>query len=398
MGMTVDIDIGGPRLDDLEDEDVVPVEDVEEVEAVEIVEDEPPRPQRAPPAAIKKPNPWVKRILVLVVVIVIILVGLWAFIYFGTRITDISVNLSEDPSNYPDSIKATALVGTSGSASVAGKGNLEVRYDEDLVYSSKININDDGTGDVDVPYNSFIEGNGNYYFQVIYEGKDSPPAIYEVDYIVESLNITTEVGIVNNNGQLNVTVFMQDKKGKNMGSVPKGAQITFDEISLIGDSPIVMDDGPEDVDESFLREVFSYDQSGNYTISVTVENTRVKSDSEYHEVTETRDIIYFNIIPRASAVYTYVGNPTLTSYTVEFDASSSFNDGTITLYKWDFNQDNDFDDADEQTTSPTVQKTFTRGLSPDVLLNVEGDVMIWDPFDQEYNIETGATEIHVNSP
>jgi hypothetical protein len=69
MGMTVDIDIGGTGLGKMEDDEVTPVEDVAEVEAVEVMGEEPLPPQKMPPSAVKKPNPWVKRIMVMAVVI-----------------------------------------------------------------------------------------------------------------------------------------------------------------------------------------------------------------------------------------------------------------------------------------------------------------------------------------
>jgi hypothetical protein len=391
MGMTVDIDIGGTRLDEnIEDEDVVPVEDVE---AVEVMDEEPLPPQRMPAAA-KKPNPWVKRILVLVVAIVIIVVGLWAFVYFGTRITDISVNLSEDRSNFPDTIKVTALVGTSGSASIAGKGTLEVRYDEDLVYSSKMNINDAGTGALDVPYDSFIEGNGNYYFQVEYQGKDSPPALYEIDYIVESLNITAEVGTVGSSGQLNLTVFMQDRNEKNMGSDPRDAEIVINEIkNLDNNDEIQTSSTPDEVDDSFIDFEYSYFTSGNYSITATVTNENTKSSSDYYEVTQTT-IWYLNFNPIARGIVTGT-QPSGITYSASFDASASWNDGDITMYVWDFDNDNT---VDLETTSPTASwSNYLATQDYDARLVVEGDEFIRIAGTDD-EVEFGVTFIRVEAP
>jgi hypothetical protein len=401
MGMTVDIDIGGTGLGNIDDEEVDSIEDVEEVEAVEVIEGErePMPPQKTPPSVVKKSNPWVKRIMVLGVVIVLIVVALFAFIYFGTKITDIRVGLSEDESNYPDSLKVTALAGTTGSASVAGEGNLEVTYSNKLILTSKINFNDEGTGVVDIPYNSFVEGNGNYEFQVEYKGIESPPETYTVDYVVERMNITAEVSKVNSNGQLNVTFFMLAEDGRSMSGLPKGHELTLDLIKGLDDGPIIVeDDEPEgeEIGTSHFRMEFPYSKSGNYTISASLINTRVKSDSDYYEITETRDKIYLNIRPIATATHVVHDPPPLsTTYSVDFDASQSWNDGAKTLYKWDFDGDGDID---EETTSPLISHDFPITINFDVFLNVEGDVYIWEPFDQEWIIEVGATTIHVNSP
>jgi hypothetical protein len=396
MGMTVDIDIGGTGLGNIDDEEVDSIEDMEEVEAVEIVEDVPEQipPQKTPPSVAKKPNPWVKRIMVVSVVVILIVVGLFAFIYFGTSITNITVGLSEDNSNLPDKITVTALVGTTGSASVAGEGKLEISYEDDIVSTSKISIDDGGTGVVDVPYNSFIEGNGNYYFQVKYEGKESPPQLYEVDYIVERINITEGPGVVNYNGQLNVTYFMQRADGNNMNDLPKDADLTVDEIrNLDNNDKIADDEEPEEVDDSFIRLEFDYSKSGNYTFSASLINKRVKPDSDYYEITETRDKVYINLLPRASSTKN-VNDPGVpfSPYSVDFDASASWNDGDISAYVWDFDDGSD----PVSTDIPTISHTFTAGTNHDVVLNVQGDVWIWDG--TEFAIERGPQIIHVNAP
>lgn len=223
---------------------------------------------------------------------------------------------------------------------------------------------------------------------------------YEVRYIVESMNISVDVGRVLGSGQLNLTVIPLDKNDKQMGDDPRGATIKVDEIINLDDnSYIPTGDSPEDLTEtSFRKEYPTYTQSGNYSITVTIENSRLNpnSGSPYLSITNTWNGP-LNILPVAFASYQIVEEDII-SYTVKFDASLSWNDGPINLYKWDFNQDGDFDDAGEQTTDPIVEKTFTRGISPDVILNVEGDVMLWDPFDKEYYPETGFYEIEVTSP
>jgi hypothetical protein len=396
MGMTVDIDIGGTGLGKMEDDEVTPVEDVAEVEAVEVMGEEPLPPQKMPPSAVKKPNPWVKRIMVMAVVIILIVAGLFAFIFFNTRITDIKVGFSVDDTNFPDSILVSALAGTTGSASIAGDGKLDVIYKNNVVYSTDIKFNDEGTGEHRLDYNKFIEGNGNYDFEVEYKGVKGGPETYNVNYIVERINISADVGNVNRVPKINLTCFMQAESGLSLSGLPKGHELTIDLIQRLDDgSRIAKDYEPTaaETHDSHFEMQFDYQKSGNYSFSATVINTRAKPDSDYHEINEVRDKVRLNQLPIPDVTHTTTDN--FLSYTVTFDASLSWNDGSISLYKWDFDNDGDID---EETTNPVTQYEYTIGLNPDVLINVVGDVLVWDPFDMDYKTELGSAIIHVNSP
>jgi hypothetical protein len=396
MGMAVDIDIGGTGLGRMDDEEVTPIEDVAEVEAVEVVGDEPAGPPKMPPSAVKKPNPWVKRIMVMAVVIILIVAGLFAFIFFNTRITDIKVSFSVDDTNFPDSILVSALAGTTGSASIAGDGKLDVIYKNNVVYTTDIDFNDEGTGRHRLDYNKFIEGNGNYDFEVEYKGIKGGPETYNVNYIVERINISAQVGHVGGNAQINLTCFMQAESGLSLGGIPKGHELTIDYIRRLDDNSIIEEDYEPTASETFdshYEMEFPYQKSGNYTFSATVINNRAKPDSDYHEITEVRDKVRLNQLPIPKVTHSIT--PELLTYTVTFDASDSWNDGAKSLYKWDFNNDGDID---EETTDPIVQYEYSKGLNPDILVNVVGDVWVWDPFDMEYDIELGSAFIHVNSP
>jgi hypothetical protein len=97
-----------------------------------------------------------------------------------------------------------------------------------------------------------------------------------------------------------------------------------------------------------------------------------------------------NILPVPKVEFT-TSDPNLLDglYTVTFDASDSFNDGVITLYKWDLNDDGDFDDSQEITTDPTNQVQYLKGQSFTVTVNVVGDVV--DPETDE--LEVGSTTV-----
>ena len=166
--MAIDIDIGVDENDEYEDEDLVPVEEVE-VEEAEVLEEPMEAPTGPPPAAIKKPSPWAKRILIAVVIIVLIIVSLVAWVYFRTDVTDVFVDIDTVGE---ENMEVTVIVGTSGTASIAGKADLEITLDDDVIYSSKVSINDEGNGYATIPYTDFVEGNGNYYVLVKYGGKE----------------------------------------------------------------------------------------------------------------------------------------------------------------------------------------------------------------------------------
>jgi len=370
-GMSVDIDIGGNDIDEIEDEDVITVEEVEEVEVLEEEKPVEPIKERAPPAA-KKPSKWIKRILVVVVVIILIIVTLWAFVYFTTEVTNISVGLATNDPNNPDDLVVTVLVGASGSASIAGEADLKITLDDEVIYTSKVSINDDGTGTLVLPYHNFVEGNGNYYFQVEYKGKTSPLAEYKEEHIVESLSITAEVGPVDGTGQLNLTVFLDIE--------PDDAQISVDEIRNLDDnSYITTGEDPESVTDTFWEAEFpSYSESGNYSITVTLENSRVKSDSDYFKISKTEEF-FLNIRPIAIEEHVVTENTPL-SYTVEFDAGDSWNDGSITRFIWDFDGDGSIDaDTEDPIVTYTYSKLGSTLGQPQgtylTTLNVRGDII-----------------------
>lgn len=401
--MSVDIDIGGNEFDDLEEEiALVDAEDVEVLdEEVPQEQEVPQEPQRAPPQAVKKPSPWVKRILILIVVVVLVLVGIFAVVYLGTSVSDITVSADPNDPQYPNDLRVEVLVGATGMASIAGEADLEITYDGDVVHSSKISIDDGGSGRKYVPFNSFIEGNGYYYITAKYQGVESPPAEYEVDYLVENLDIgiwdsfnnryIVDVGVVRQGGQLkgqlNLTTYMLDDKGNYVDDIR--AELTVVEIKLEDDPPLIANDELGQVNESFYTEEYTFSQAGNYTITVELENTRVNpdSDSPYRTISETWEG-FLNILP-VPVVETNIDPPSVGTYKVTFDASDSFNDGDITLYKWDLNNDGDFDDDDEITIGPSTSANYLIGTPFTVTVNIIGDVI--DPDTDE--LEIGSTTV-----
>jgi PKD repeat protein len=230
---------------------------------------------------------------------------------------------------------------------------------------------------------------------------ESPPVEYEVDYIVEKLEIglwdsynheyVVDVGAVRQSGQvtgqLNLTVYLVDDKGNYLGSDPY-TELTVTEIKLTDEptSYITTGDSPVKVNESEFRKIYSFDRAGNYSITAEVMNTRVNPDSgsAYYEISETWEG-FLNILP-VPVVDTTV-TPQGITYRVTFDASDSFNDGDITLYKWDFDNDGEFD---EITTEPIVFNDYITASSFTAVLNIVGDVV--DPDTDEMEVGSITVE------
>lgn len=334
-----------------------------------------------------------KTSIVIVFVIVIAVVLFSVIILFveppPLQISSIHVSLSE---SFSDHLDVTVLLGSTSRSSLAGNGDLEITYNDNVIYDSEISIDEDGTGELDLPYNSFLEGNGNYHFQVNYKGAESLPELYSVSYLVESLSIGTEVGAVSDSGQLNITTIMLSGDGRTMDSDPKDAEYLVTEIRNLDDNlEITTANTPSNIDGGFVREGYPYLRSGNYSISVKVTNNRAKITSNYYEINETRQI-FLNIFPVAKGA---VSSTELngTNYTANFDASSSWNDGDITLYIWDFNNDGIVDL--ETTKSYASYSGYVNGMNYNAVLNVQGDVIV----DSNFNsVEKGAIRIPVNSP
>ncbi len=150
-------------------------------------------------------------------------------------------------------------------------------------------IDKSGNGFISVPYNSFIEENGEYLLIAEYKDGVSRPKVYYVEYIVERLDISANVDFVDGDGQLAINVLMLEEDGRSMRDIPKDVILTVNEIKLIDDGTyITHGDPPQTISESYYRNEYPYNKSGNYLINITLENTRVNpnSDSPYLAIKE----------------------------------------------------------------------------------------------------------------
>jgi hypothetical protein len=363
-----------------EDEDSVKIPIISQ-EQQQIVTKYPPR---------KKTKLYLELVAVIIVSLIIFALIFIFVLNPGTETIDplISLDFIDE-----DSVGVNIIAGSGNILSVAGTANLQIFYEDEEVFSSNVRINDDGSGFISVPYTSFIEGNGEYLFIANYRDRQGPPRVYNVEFIVEKLDIGALVEYIDGEGIMTVNIFTVGEGFRGYFINPENAILTVNEIKRVEDNSFITSgDPPEIISQNYVQYEYPYNKSGNYVIKVSLENTRVNPDSPYRNITETREY-FLNIIPQAKAVITNIyPSPNSTNYTVEFDASSSWNDGYITKYIWDLDGNGTID---LETTEPFANfSRYVQGEEYYVNLNVEGDVEIY-PY--RY-MEKGALTIHVSYP
>lgn len=330
--------------------------------------------------------------IIIAAIVIFAVIFIWV-INPGEEISNIIIDLDH---SHPDNLGVNVLVDSGSVLSLAGVANLRITYQDRVVFNSEVRIDDSGNGFLSIPYSGFIEGNGEYLVIVDYRDVESPPFIYHVRHIVERLDISVNVGLVDGNGRLLINVNLLEEDGSSMLDNPKGAQLTVSEIKLIDDGTyITTGDPPQNISENYYGNEYPYNKSGNYAINVSLENTRVNPDSNspYLWINETWEG-FLNILPEAEAIITDTyPTPNSSNYTVEFDASSSWNDGDITKYIWDFDGDGTID---LKITEPKVNfSEYSQDQDYNAILNVEGDVIV-NPFTGY--VEKGSSIIRVYPP
>jgi hypothetical protein len=366
-------------------------------EGIEDVKEPQPVPYQYPPPypgfpQKEKPRPWIALIAILIGIIVVFGLIFVFIIDPGGERPRVFVDLD---SSLPNNLGVNVLVESGSVLSLSGSADLRITYQERVVFHSNVEIDNSGNGFVSIPYSSFVEGNGEYQFQAEYRDAVSPPLAYNVRYVVERLEIHPDVAFVEGEGELVLNIYMLEGRSPSFIN-PEDAFLTVNEIRRIDDgSYITAGDPTQTISESYFRNEYPYNKSGNYLINVSLENSRVnpESGSPYFIIYETWGG-FLNILPVALAQITDTyPTPNSTNYTVEFDASASLNDGNITKYIWDFDGNGTID---LETTDPKVNFTgYNQSREYNALLNVEGDVII-----NLYlgYMEKGALQIRVSPP
>ncbi|UCE36955.1 MAG: PKD domain-containing protein [Thermoplasmata archaeon] len=313
--------------DDFEDE-------IYEGEVVEVAEEmppeEPPQVAAAPPPS-KKPKPGVKKGLIIVtVVILVIIASIVIFIFLPRAPTDIAIN----PQTGSDGLVLNAYISSDSATESSGKAKITIKFGIDEVYSNnnwKITGN---SAAITIDYNEFVVDNGEYKIFVEYEGV-SGEATYKIDWVLKYITLTnTDNVIVGGQPQftLNVGVGGEDN------AQPKDAEIRISSIANTSESlSITSGIGEWETPENALYSTtLTYAKSGNYTVSIDIENNAIKSSSNYASYTVEKKLL-INAPPKAK--YTIDdpppgnedGNIDLNEE-IDFDGSSSEDEGDLEYY------------------------------------------------------------------
>jgi hypothetical protein len=353
------------------------------------------------------------KIVAIIIIILVILTIAIAVNFSGSGdVKEIFINPLDDYVDGDDSgllIEANVL--TEGSGDVSGKGKIRIFYDnsENPVYDGSVPV-DNSKITRKIAWEDFVVGNKQYKLEVEYEKKkmDDTFTLAQFEWaVVENVNVTTQLEPSqyseldpNADPNLKITTRFEDINGFNLQGSPKDLELELS-IQYENNAPI---NHKTTITGEALRDsdyIYDYDYNtggGNYTITATVKNLFVQSDSLYETVSSDSNSRMINLQPLA--LFEINGNtPSSTTITVSnneevsFDASISLNDGEIVGYEWDFNYQGFEFTIDE--TGETVEWTFSgRGQSYDIALRVWGNVFIDDPFDTNPN---PVREFYINA-
>lgn len=325
-----------------------------------------------------------KKIAMIVAIIILIPMILVAVMYLSPAdVNGVSVDVTryDDRESGESGLLVIVSVTTSNPPSASGKAELEIEYNDEKVYESKITIKDN-SGQKKLTWDKFIVGNGVYIITVSFEGF-SDTERFSYDDVVEELNITAwaypdnfepvpkgmdltknnlGVRVLFLNATTNATVFVSEQAKIDLRIEHEDGSVLFDDYVNVSNG--------KDADryESF----FEYPKSGNYTISVAYTNYNVVPDSEFHKL-ESSATFLINKKPVAHIegdedVRISEGG------VAHFDASKSKDDGEIVLYHWMFEaRPNSGEYVYENTTEPTTTYKYETPGEYDVLLVIRDE-------------------------
>ncbi|MCK5559787.1 MAG: PKD domain-containing protein [Thermoplasmata archaeon] len=248
-----------------------------------------------------------------------------------------------------------------------------------------------------IPWEEFAIGNDKYTIKVSYGDKNSEEDFYLTDFnwaVCEKVMLSAQLNpaqfseIDPTQPKLKITLGFVDEDENNLHASVKDLAVTIS-IQYEDNIPIEQKKtltGNELFNNDYLYEYDYATGGGNYTISATVQNQFVQSDSKYATVTSDTFDEMINLLPLA--VVDTVGDYTISGNTitvrnnedVTFNASTSRNDGDIVSYEWDFDFDGTTFEFTVDDTGAEVTHTFTgRGQLFYIAMRVTGDVYVEDP-------------------
>ncbi|UCF07306.1 MAG: hypothetical protein JSW28_06535 [Thermoplasmata archaeon] len=350
--MDIRIDTGSGDTGQVYDEEVMEGAIVEVVEEPQVPA---AQPTMAPPKAPKKPGRK-KAIMAIAVVFLIVVVVLIAYIMIPQPPSSIDVTANEATDGHSLWLYLGISMRTATEAS--GEAKVTITYDGEPSYSNsnwKISSNAE---QITIPYSDFVMGNGFHTIEVEFQGV-SDTSTFEAKHVIEDAIIVADDEVINEaTGQAKFTLRVNFDTKSN--ELPGDADMKVKAIEH--------EDGVHDVKDGIgtwesvtgqrqYEDDINYDESGNYTLTVTIRNNDVKSDSAYHEFDVENDEIMLNAVPIAK-IETTEGDgdengQVSVGTTVHFDGRSTIDDGdNIEEYDWFF------EDTQSHSYGPEVDHTF----------------------------------------
>ncbi|MGA1872167.1 MAG: PKD domain-containing protein [Thermoplasmatota archaeon] len=303
----------------------------------------------------KGPSPAIV-IVAAAVVLLLIIGGIYFFATSGSDIESIAVgNIDLDIEGISFDLMATP----SGIGEYTGDVTFEITLEgrPGALYSEKVRIND-GWGYAEVDYTDFVWGNGEYTVSAAAGGK-------EANNTFRILNVATDLGIewqgLNSDEsmsspQIQVEVnisYVFGASSRPISAVPQGYQFDGEVQTPDGTKiPISSDDFSPSLIK--LQKRFDHDTVGDYVITGSLVNTFCRADSPNRTLQiESNSVFVFDSDPFAMLGPDVTVQLMNGEAVVDFDASGSWDDGTITGYSWDFG-----DGGAETTTGPTISHTY----------------------------------------
>ena len=326
-------------------------------------------------------------------IIVIILILISVIVIYSmsqsNEVTGITILNTESYSdNDVSGLKINTIIETSGT--INDNAKLEILYDGSSVYSHSVSI-DNNKIIKKIPWNDFAVGNKKYVIKVSYGGETSEDSFYLYNHnwaVCERVDISTQIvppqfstDNLNEEPKLKIGLSFVDVDGNNLHASVKDLEISLS-IQYEDSSPTTISLTPSesDYEHNYFSYEYDYKTGGNYSITATVENLFVKSDTKYATVTSEPFQELINLQPLAVV---NIEEATGTGYAVSvrpntevhFDASDSRNDGDIVAYEWDFNYEN-FEFTVDATGEEASYVFTERGKTYDIALRIKGDVFV----------------------
>lgn len=306
-------------------------------------------------------------IIAAVVVLILIIGGIYLIISSGSELESLAVgNITEKADHIEFPIYATP----SGLGDYTGDVTVEIFFEDrdEPLYSNKVKIND-GNGFEEVDYEEFIWDNGEYIIKASGDGKESTSTM-TINNVVTAIHVEW-VGIDPASDSDTPDYFVDASISYEFGERSRPSLSYPQGYSFDGGI-----EDPEGNDVPIASEMLSiqkrieHSTKGTYTLTGSMTNTFCRVDSPYRTVQIENNKTYNH----DASPFSVAGNDISMALSggeavVNFDASSSWDDGSIVRYEWGFG-----DNATTITsTQATIQHTYAAAGTYYVTLIVVDD-------------------------